>query len=292
PRDEARRARPEGARLPNDLQPARPDLQPRRRHGPGDRPVFAGPRQADRPGAAGAGRDPRLHVPRPRRPGRAFDHGLEPRHRRPWRQAQRVLDRPGYGRPPDGEAPGPLRRPRRGERRDREADLRRQEEPEAGHRGPERGDRPGGGRPGQELQGRGGQGRGRPGLRRGEGEAGTARGGLPVMAPILDPKFCSRCGAPMSKAVPPGDSHPRHVCTKCAFIHYLDPKVACGTIAEADGRFVLIERGIDPRKGFWSFPCGFMEIDETTEQAALRETKEETGLDVALEGHLGTYSYP
>ena len=112
------------------------------------------------------------------------------------------------------------------------------------------------------------------------------------MAPILDPKFCSRCGAPMTKAVPPGDSHPRHVCTTCAFVHYLDPKVACGTIAEIDGRFALIERNIDPRKGYWSFPCGFMEIDETTEQAALRETKEETGLDVALEGHLGTYSYP
>jgi len=112
------------------------------------------------------------------------------------------------------------------------------------------------------------------------------------MAPILDPKFCSRCGAPMTKAVPPGDSHPRHVCTSCAFVHYLDPKVACGTIAEVDGRFALIERNIDPRKGYWSFPCGFMEIDETTEQAALRETKEETGLDVALEGHLGTYSYP
>ncbi|MBV8880198.1 MAG: NUDIX hydrolase [Planctomycetaceae bacterium] len=112
------------------------------------------------------------------------------------------------------------------------------------------------------------------------------------MAPILDPKFCSRCGAPMSKSIPPTDSKLRHVCTKCAFIHYLDPKVACGTIPEIDGKIALIERGIEPRRGFWSFPCGFMEIDETTEQAAMRETKEETGLDVALTGHLGTYSYP
>jgi ADP-ribose pyrophosphatase YjhB (NUDIX family) len=111
------------------------------------------------------------------------------------------------------------------------------------------------------------------------------------MAPILDPKFCSRCGAPMTRAVPPTDSRERHVCSKCGWIHYLDPKVACGTVAELDGRFALIQRNIDPRKGFWSFPCGFMEIDETTEQAALRETKEETGLDVELQGHLGTYSY-
>lgn len=111
------------------------------------------------------------------------------------------------------------------------------------------------------------------------------------MAPIIDPKFCCRCGGPMGKAVPPGDNRERHVCGKCGFVHYLDPKVACGTIAEQDGKFALILRNVDPRKGYWSFPCGFMEIDETTEQAALRETKEETGLDVRLNLLLGTYSY-
>jgi ADP-ribose pyrophosphatase YjhB (NUDIX family) len=111
------------------------------------------------------------------------------------------------------------------------------------------------------------------------------------MAPLLDPKFCSKCGAPMTRAVPPDDHRERHVCSACRFVHYLDPKVACGTIAELDGRFALIQRNIDPRKGYWSFPCGFMEIDETTEQAAVRETLEETGLQVSLSGLLGTYSY-
>jgi ADP-ribose pyrophosphatase YjhB (NUDIX family) len=111
------------------------------------------------------------------------------------------------------------------------------------------------------------------------------------MAPLLDPKFCSRCGGPIAKAIPPQDHRPRHVCSACGFVHYLDPKVACGTIAEQDGRFALIQRGIEPKKGSWSFPCGFMEIDETTEQAAIRETREETGLEVRLAGHLGTYSY-
>ena len=111
------------------------------------------------------------------------------------------------------------------------------------------------------------------------------------MAPILDPKFCSRCGAPMTRAVPPTDSRERHVCSKCGWIHYLDPKVACGTVSEIDGKFALIQRNIDPRKGFWSFPCGFMEIDETLEEAAVRETREESGLEVSLDGHLGTYSY-
>jgi len=112
------------------------------------------------------------------------------------------------------------------------------------------------------------------------------------MAPILEPKFCSKCGAPMRRGVPPDDHRERHICTKCAWVHYLDPKVACGTIAEIDGKFALIQRNIEPKKGFWSFPCGFMEIDETTEQAARRETLEETCLDVELTGHLGTYSYP
>lgn len=111
------------------------------------------------------------------------------------------------------------------------------------------------------------------------------------MAPILDPKFCSRCAAPMKRAVPPDDHRERHVCTQCGFIHYLDPKVACGTIAERDGKFALIQRNIEPRKGYWSFPCGFMEIDETTEQAAHRETREETGLEVELGPLIGTYSY-
>lgn len=112
------------------------------------------------------------------------------------------------------------------------------------------------------------------------------------MAPILEPKFCSRCAAPMKRAVPPGDNRPRSVCSACGYVHYLDPKVACGSVAELDGRIALIRRAIEPRKGFWSFPGGFMEVDETTEAAAIRETREETGLDVALEGHLGTYSYP
>jgi ADP-ribose pyrophosphatase YjhB (NUDIX family) len=112
------------------------------------------------------------------------------------------------------------------------------------------------------------------------------------MAALLDPRFCALCGAPMRREVPPQDRRERPVCTSCGFVHYLDPKVACGTIAERDGRVILVQRNIDPRKGYWSFPCGFMEVDETAEQAALRETREETGLEVELGPHLGTYSYP
>ncbi|MBI2899896.1 MAG: NUDIX hydrolase [Planctomycetes bacterium] len=111
------------------------------------------------------------------------------------------------------------------------------------------------------------------------------------MAAILDPKFCSQCGAPMTKRVPEGDHRPRHACSRCGFVHYLDPKVACGSIPESDGRIVLIRRNIEPRLGTWTFPCGFMEVDETVEEAARRETKEETGLAVELTDPLGTFSY-
>ncbi len=110
------------------------------------------------------------------------------------------------------------------------------------------------------------------------------------MAPP-DPRFCTRCGAATERVVPPGDHRRRHVCGSCGFIHYLGPKVAAGTIPERDGKLLFIRRNIEPRKGSWSLPCGFMEIDETAEQAAVRETLEETGVEVRLGAHLGTYTY-
>lgn len=95
----------------------------------------------------------------------------------------------------------------------------------------------------------------------------------------------------METKVPAHDNRPRAVCTKCGFIHYQQPKIAAGTIVEVDGGIVLIRRGVEPRVGYWSFPCGFQEIDETVEQTAVRETLEETGLRVEILNHLGTYSY-
>jgi len=81
-----------------------------------------------------------------------------------------------------------------------------------------------------------------------------------------DQGFCLHCGTPLEARH--HEDRERPTCPACGFIHYLDPKVACGTVSEIDGKFALIQRNIDPRKGFWSFPCGFMEINETTEQAA------------------------
>jgi ADP-ribose pyrophosphatase YjhB (NUDIX family) len=99
------------------------------------------------------------------------------------------------------------------------------------------------------------------------------------------------CGADLITKIPPTDNRERHVCPACGYIHYLQPKVAAGTILERDGRIALVKRGVEPRKGFWSFPCGFMEVDEDLPTTAKRETEEETGLQVELGEHLGTYSY-
>ncbi len=111
------------------------------------------------------------------------------------------------------------------------------------------------------------------------------------MAFLSDPHYCIKCAGLMEKKVPQGDNRERSVCRGCGFVHYLDPKIACGTVPEHEGRIVLIRRKIDPRAGSWSFPCGFMEVDETTQEAAVRETREETGLEVELQDHLGTWSY-
>lgn len=91
-------------------------------------------------------------------------------------------------------------------------------------------------------------------------------------------KFCSACGSPVEVRIPDdGDHLPRHVCTVCKTIHYLNPKIIVGVVPEAsDGRILMCRRNIEPRKGKWTFPAGFMELGETTAQGAAREGLEES----------------
>ena len=85
----------------------------------------------------------------------------------------------------------------------------------------------------------------------------------------------------------------RHVCTQCGQVIYLDPKVAVGTIIKtADSRVVLVRRAIDPGYGLWVFPGGYVDRGEEIQTAAVREAKEEAGLDVRLDGLVNIYSYP
>jgi ADP-ribose pyrophosphatase YjhB (NUDIX family) len=104
--------------------------------------------------------------------------------------------------------------------------------------------------------------------------------------------FCPRCAAPLVEKVPELDSRTRRACPACGFVAYVNPKLAAGTVPVRDGRVALIRRGVEPSRGLWSWPCGYVEIDETLEEAAVRETREESGLVVRLDRLLGPYSYP
>jgi ADP-ribose pyrophosphatase YjhB (NUDIX family) len=88
-------------------------------------------------------------------------------------------------------------------------------------------------------------------------------------------KFCSNCGAPVVRRVPEGDHLPRYVCDSCGTIHYHNPRLVVGCVPELDGHILLCRRAIEPRRGYWTVPAGFMENGETLQEAAARETREE-----------------
>jgi ADP-ribose pyrophosphatase YjhB (NUDIX family) len=87
--------------------------------------------------------------------------------------------------------------------------------------------------------------------------------------------FCPNCAAPLERRIPDGDHLPRFVCTACGTIHYQNPKLVAGCVPEHESRILLCRRAIEPRRGFWTIPAGFMENDETLQQAAARECHEE-----------------
>lgn len=105
-------------------------------------------------------------------------------------------------------------------------------------------------------------------------------------------KYCSHCGASVIQKVPPGDNLPRHVCNQCEQIHYHNPKIVAGCIPEWEDHILLCRRAIEPRLGLWTFPAGFMELGESTEEAAIRETKEEAQADVEIVGLSAVLSLP
>lgn len=96
-------------------------------------------------------------------------------------------------------------------------------------------------------------------------------------------KYCTHCGADVSFEIPAGDALPRHVCKRCGHIHYENPRLVVGCVATWEGRILLCRRAIEPRRGFWTLPAGFMENGETTAEAASRETHEEAGARIIID---------
>lgn len=86
------------------------------------------------------------------------------------------------------------------------------------------------------------------------------------------------------------DNKIRQVCPFCDFVHYMNPAPAAGVLLVENGRILLVRRKYEPKKGMWSIPAGFLEADEDIKQCAIREMKEETQLDVELEGLFNVYS--
>jgi len=97
-------------------------------------------------------------------------------------------------------------------------------------------------------------------------------------------RFCKACGNAVEYRVPPGDNAQRAVCTVCATVHYENPLNVVGTLPVWRDQVLLCRRAIEPRRGLWTLPAGFLELGETLEQGALRETQEEAGARVRLQG--------
>jgi ADP-ribose pyrophosphatase YjhB (NUDIX family) len=105
-------------------------------------------------------------------------------------------------------------------------------------------------------------------------------------------RFCPRCGGGLQPRVVFAHDPPRLVCSACGFVFYLDPKVAAGAICRMDGGIVLARRGIEPGYGLWVYPGGYVDRGESLEEAAVREAREEVGLEIRLTGLVNAYSYP
>lgn len=92
--------------------------------------------------------------------------------------------------------------------------------------------------------------------------------------------------------IPAGDDKARRVCQVCDFIDYQNPKIVAGAVVTQGEQIILCRRAIEPRKGFWTLPAGFMELGETVEEAAKREAHEEALADIEIDCVLAVYSVP
>ncbi len=106
-------------------------------------------------------------------------------------------------------------------------------------------------------------------------------------------KHCQACGAAVVYRVPDdGDTRERAVCPACGKIHYVNPLMVVGTVPYLDERVLLCKRAIEPRRGLWTLPAGFMELGESMAEGAARETQEEAGADIEMGAFFSAISIP
>ena len=104
--------------------------------------------------------------------------------------------------------------------------------------------------------------------------------------------YCNDCGAPVVRKIPPDDNRLRYVCASCDMVHYQNPKIVAGCIPVWEDKVLLCKRAIEPRYGYWTLPAGFMELGETSQAAALRETLEEANARVEIINLFAVFSLP
>lgn len=105
-------------------------------------------------------------------------------------------------------------------------------------------------------------------------------------------RFCPLCGGQLVERPVLPELHSRLTCTTCGFVYFMSPKLVAGCLVEDCGRVLLLRRGIEPALGRWTFPGGYVDLGETPQAAALRETREEVGMSVELGRLLGLYTDP
>jgi ADP-ribose pyrophosphatase YjhB (NUDIX family) len=104
-------------------------------------------------------------------------------------------------------------------------------------------------------------------------------------------RYCTRCGSELEFGAVEGEDRHRLSCRSCGLVSYVNPRLVVTTIPVNDaGEVVLLRRGIEPGRGWWAQPGGFLEVDETVTEAAIRETLEETGLIVEPGEIVGLYT--
>ena len=104
--------------------------------------------------------------------------------------------------------------------------------------------------------------------------------------------YCSLCGSQVVRRIPPDDDRLRYVCDSCDVVHYQNPKIVAGCIPVWEDKVLLCKRAIEPRYGYWTLPAGFMELGETSQAAALRETMEEANARVEIVNLFAVFNLP